>query len=539
MPKILDYNTLTTTAGCNVLFIGDKNSSITNPEIKNITVENLFKRETFYALNANGLKFYDDGGTVALYIKDGGQVGVGAASTSHNLQVNGTFNVTGSAYFDGSIYDSSNSAGTNGQVLTSTGAGGTAWSTISSGGGLTGGTQCAIPVWTSTTTIGSSSINDVGGNIGIGMASAATNPNTKLTIRNDSSRTDYINFTDTGGSATCFYISRNNSQNAIGLGSVNTGPSATTFNVKSNGFIGVNVAINSMNYPLNVCETNSSGTGIIANLSSAAAKSILLFANSNSAQYSNVVSYSNNDGSNQITNWLTGTFKDGSNNKYFGVHYKNSTFSSSEASFDTSTLSNNLFYIDTSGNTNIKNNISVGNNATVQGSVSTHNTATTGHNDGRFVQVFTHPLKCFNNTSITAYMPAINIDPRIDSYSSITDPNSGNPYPETSDEMAKSVMPYAGKLIAAYGNFNVDAIAQGATCLSFESSNNGVNAGYLTASFDSASASDNCILTFGIDSSSESYLEFTAGSTATIAWCAPSGRYNGASLTFVYEFDIT
>ena len=34
MPKILDYNTLTTTAGCNVLFIGDKNSSITNLKSK-------------------------------------------------------------------------------------------------------------------------------------------------------------------------------------------------------------------------------------------------------------------------------------------------------------------------------------------------------------------------------------------------------------------------------------------------------------------------------------------------------------------------
>src|SRR6056300_588356 len=131
MPKILDYNTLTTTAGCNVLFIGDKNSSITNPEIKNITVDNLFKRETFCALNANGIRFYDDGGIVSLFIKDGGNVGIGGTTANYSLQVNGGFYVTGG------IYDCNGSCGSGDQYLKSVGSANYVWADISALGGGT------------------------------------------------------------------------------------------------------------------------------------------------------------------------------------------------------------------------------------------------------------------------------------------------------------------------------------------------------------------------------------------------------------------
>jgi len=527
MPKILDYNTLTTTAGCNVLFIGDKNSSITNPEIKNITVDNLFKRETFYALNANGITFYDDGSNVSLFIKDGGNIGIGGTTANYALQVNGTFHVTGG------IYDTGGSAGTTGKFLKVTGTDTYAWTNITTsdiggGGLLTGGIANYIPKWSDSTTLTNSVIYESSSKIGIGE----TSPGAILHIVGAVSGSDAIVQNnpngavielrrDSGTTATnSLYIS-NTSAGGFSLGNANTG-GASNINFNASGQLGVKTT--DFDAALNVSETNN---GLIGDFySNNSNGSWIYFKNTDSNAYSNVLSYSNCQSSTQRVNWITGTFKNGSN-QYFGIHHKTAQLNASNAVFDNTTVCNNLFYVDTGGCAYLAHGIN------------THNKTNSGHNTGRFVQVFTHPLKCFNNTGITAYMPAINIDPRIDSYSAITDPNSGNPYPETSDEIAKSVMPYAGKLIAAYGNFNVDATAQGATCLSFESSNNGVNAGYLTASFDSASASDNCILTFSIDSSSESYLEFTAESTATIAWCAPSGRYNGASLTFVYEFDIT
>ena len=98
------------------------------------------------------------------------RVGVGTASPQYKLHVSGDARITGA------LYDSANSAGTNGQVLTST-ATGTAWS--STGAGITGsGTAGKLPKWSSTTALADSVITESSSNIGIGI----TNPSQKLDV---------------------------------------------------------------------------------------------------------------------------------------------------------------------------------------------------------------------------------------------------------------------------------------------------------------------------------------------------------------------
>ena len=93
---------------------------------------------------------------------NGGNVGIGTVSPSQALHVSGSARITGA------IIDSSNSAGTNGQVLTST-VTGTAWS--SSGAGVGGtGTAGKITKWSSASVLVDSVITESSGNIGIDTA---------------------------------------------------------------------------------------------------------------------------------------------------------------------------------------------------------------------------------------------------------------------------------------------------------------------------------------------------------------------------------
>ena len=79
------------------------------------------------------------------------RLGVNEATPTQTLHVNGNARVTGA------VYDSSNSAGTSGQVLSSTGTG-TQWTT-GGGGGVTGsGTPTYLPIWSSTTALSDSAI---------------------------------------------------------------------------------------------------------------------------------------------------------------------------------------------------------------------------------------------------------------------------------------------------------------------------------------------------------------------------------------------
>jgi hypothetical protein len=97
-------------------------------------------------------------------------LGTGNSPSFSGLTVNGNLRVTGI------FYDSANSAGTNGQVLTSTGTG-TAWS--SAGAAVTGtGTANYIPKWSTSTALANSVMQESSSKIGISVAA----PDAKLHI---------------------------------------------------------------------------------------------------------------------------------------------------------------------------------------------------------------------------------------------------------------------------------------------------------------------------------------------------------------------
>lgn len=98
-------------------------------------------------------------------------LGVGTNAPSQRLHVSGNARVTG-AY-----YDSTNSPGTSGQVLSST-VTGTDWVTLPTGNISGSGITNYVAKFTGTTALGNSVIFDNGTNVGIGTAS----PSTKLDV---------------------------------------------------------------------------------------------------------------------------------------------------------------------------------------------------------------------------------------------------------------------------------------------------------------------------------------------------------------------
>lgn len=126
--------------------------------------------------SSQGIKFSTDGGTTTdVFIQDGGNVGIGTASPSQKLHVDGSVRITGA------IYDSNNAAGTSGQVLSSTGTG-TDWVSLSEISGVDGtGTANYVSKWSDTDTITNSQIQDDGTTVGIGQAPSTA----KLTVSGD------------------------------------------------------------------------------------------------------------------------------------------------------------------------------------------------------------------------------------------------------------------------------------------------------------------------------------------------------------------
>jgi hypothetical protein len=91
-------------------------------------------------------------------------LGIGTDAPTQKLHVSGNVRVTG-AY-----YDSNNSAGSSGQVLSSTGSG-TDWVSLSEITGVDGtGTANYVAKWSDTDTIANSQIQDDGTTVGIGQA---------------------------------------------------------------------------------------------------------------------------------------------------------------------------------------------------------------------------------------------------------------------------------------------------------------------------------------------------------------------------------
>ena len=110
-------------------------------------------------------------------IDSSGNVGIGTISPSQKLHVQGNLRVTGA------FYDSNNSTGSSGEILSSTGSG-TDWVSLCQISGVTANgsqTTCYIPKWTDGTNevIGNSVIyENASGNIGINC----TTPSYKLHV---------------------------------------------------------------------------------------------------------------------------------------------------------------------------------------------------------------------------------------------------------------------------------------------------------------------------------------------------------------------
>ena len=125
-------------------------------------------------------------GSTAMTLLQGGKVGIGVSAPTQALHIDGNLRLTGA------IYDTNNSAGTNGQILISTGSA-IDWKSLSEITGVDGtGTANYIPKWSDVDTIGNSIIYDDGTKIGIGTAAPD-----KLLHLSSNNGTSVIRFSDT------------------------------------------------------------------------------------------------------------------------------------------------------------------------------------------------------------------------------------------------------------------------------------------------------------------------------------------------------
>ncbi len=126
-----------------------------------------------------------------------GKLGIGTSSPFYKLDVNGTMHVTGALY----VGSPSPSAGTNGQVLTSSGGGAMSWTTVSSSG--------SNP-WTTSGSV----IHYNTGNVGINTST----PQYKLDVDGDIRTTSEGGFRGNGRNVTGINITSERNQTIINLG---------------------------------------------------------------------------------------------------------------------------------------------------------------------------------------------------------------------------------------------------------------------------------------------------------------------------------
>ena len=95
MGKILEYSNLGAPPADNdLLFMGDYSANASNPTTMRLTIADLNKKRNVDAADANGLMLRDDGGNYGLFIKDGGNVGVGTNSPSYQLDAQASGDIT-------------------------------------------------------------------------------------------------------------------------------------------------------------------------------------------------------------------------------------------------------------------------------------------------------------------------------------------------------------------------------------------------------------------------------------------------------------
>ena len=95
MGKILEYNNLgAPPADDDLLFLGDYSASASNPTTMRLTIADLNKKRNVDAADANGLMLRDDAGNYGIFIKDGGNVGIGNNDASYELDIQNSADTT-------------------------------------------------------------------------------------------------------------------------------------------------------------------------------------------------------------------------------------------------------------------------------------------------------------------------------------------------------------------------------------------------------------------------------------------------------------
>ena len=164
--------------------------------------------------NESDMIFQNNGGD-RVVITSSGNVGIGTTSPSQKLHVDGSARVTGG------YYDSSNSQGTSGKVLSSTGSG-TSWIDIISASGTL--LDNRVPRITSANTLATGTIRDDG--YGIGIKTAATD--NVLTVTSDLGIGNDGIFIKDPFAGESRFVSSNNPMLSLGT-STDAGSTATIF----------------------------------------------------------------------------------------------------------------------------------------------------------------------------------------------------------------------------------------------------------------------------------------------------------------------
>ena len=213
-----------------------------------------------------------------------GKLGIGTTIPGYKLDVNGTMHVAGALY----VGSPSPSAGTSGQVLTSTGGGAMMWTTVSGGG--------SSP-WTTS----GSNIYRSSGNVGIGItnpgaplqiaSSGNSNPLTNgILVKNSSNSTNqdsivtlqvggsgagdpFISFDILGEAGWAFGIDNTDSNKLKWSTSYSALSSATRMTMTTAGDLGIGTT--SPNYRLDVTGTMNITSGLYANGSAGSSGQVL------------------------------------------------------------------------------------------------------------------------------------------------------------------------------------------------------------------------------------------------------------------------
>jgi hypothetical protein len=158
------------------------------------------------------------------------RLGLNTVTPSESLHVAGNARITGA------LYDSSNSAGTSGQVLSST-VTGTDWVSLSEISGVDGtGTTNYVAKWSDTDTITDSVIYDNGTNVGIGT----TSPGKKLHISSSDQSTARIRITNTGNGGDSFdLVAGVNNVTQDGFSIFNATSAQTQLVIQGGGNVGI------------------------------------------------------------------------------------------------------------------------------------------------------------------------------------------------------------------------------------------------------------------------------------------------------------